>query len=276
LSFPNVAANLAFMSTTSTHFVHVQTQGDVTRDEVQYARAKVESALQHARDPVLFVRAKLTRLRDPAVARPAVAQVNVNVNGRFVRAQVARATLHEAVDEAHDRLRDRLQRGNGDWEAIRGGRPRSEPHKWRHGNVPTERTEFFPRPVEERQIVRHKTFALGRMTADEAAFDMGMLGYEFQLYIEDGSGSDSVLYRAADGSGYRLSQVEPRPQSVTTGVTPVTISAHGPPVLRPEQAVEHLNVTGWPFVFFRDAATDRGCVLYHRYDGHYGLITPAS
>ncbi|WP_157536105.1 hypothetical protein [Kitasatospora mediocidica] len=25
-----------------------------------------------------------------------------------------------------------------------------------------------------------------------------------------------------------------------------------------------------------DAATGRGNVLYHRYDGHYGLITPAS
>jgi hypothetical protein len=30
-----------------------------------------------------------------------------------------------------------------------------------------------------------------------------------------------------------------------------------------------------PFLFFIDAAPGRVSVLYHRYDGHYGLITPA-
>ena len=32
---------------------------------------------------------------------------------------------------------------------------------------------------------------------------------------------------------------------------------------------------GFPFLFFIDAAPGRASVLYHRYDGHYGLITPA-
>ena len=30
-----------------------------------------------------------------------------------------------------------------------------------------------------------------------------------------------------------------------------------------------------PFLFFRRATQGRGALLYHRYDGHYGLITPA-
>ncbi|MFI8260894.1 MULTISPECIES: hypothetical protein [unclassified Streptomyces] len=37
--------------------------------------------------------------------------------------------------------------------------------------------------------------------------------------------------------------------------------------------VRHL--TGLPFAFFNDTATVRGCVLCHRYDGHYGLIAPS-
>jgi Sigma 54 modulation/S30EA ribosomal protein C terminus len=41
------------------------------------------------------------------------------------------------------------------------------------------------------------------------------------------------------------------------------------------EARQRLEVAGLPFVFFADASTDRGSVLYHRYDGHYGLITPA-
>ncbi|MBT2381356.1 sigma 54 modulation/S30EA ribosomal C-terminal domain-containing protein [Streptomyces sp. ISL-111] len=40
-------------------------------------------------------------------------------------------------------------------------------------------------------------------------------------------------------------------------------------------AAQRLRLTGLPFVFFHDTGTGRGSVLYHRYDGHYGLITPA-
>ena len=34
-----------------------------------------------------------------------------------------------------------------------------------------------------------------------------------------------------------------------------------------------LEADGEPFVFYRDSETSEGRVLYHRYDGHYGLIT---
>ena len=57
---------------------------------------------------------------------------------------------------------------------------------------------------------------------------------------------------------------------------PVTISSQPAPRLSVEQAVERLGMLGLPFLFFVDAAPNRGCVSYHRYDGHYGLITPAS
>ncbi|MEU9044774.1 MULTISPECIES: sigma 54 modulation/S30EA ribosomal C-terminal domain-containing protein [unclassified Kitasatospora] len=43
----------------------------------------------------------------------------------------------------------------------------------------------------------------------------------------------------------------------------------------PEGSMRPIDLTGLPFVFFTDTATSRGNVLYHRYDGHYGLITPA-
>ena len=46
------------------------------------------------------------------------------------------------------------------------------------------------------------------------------------------------------------------------------------PVLRLDEAEERLDVGHEPFVFFVDAASGRGHVLYRRYDGHYGLIVP--
>jgi hypothetical protein len=113
------------------------------------------------------------------------------------------------------------------------------------------------------------------MTADEAAFDMDMLGYDFHLFVEDGSGVDSVLYRTEDGVGLRLAQLEPRPDAVVFGAASLTVSAQPAPVLTVDEAVDRLAVTALPFMFFCDAATRRGAVLYHRYDGNYGLITPA-
>lgn len=253
----------------------LHTHGAVSPIDVDYARTRITSVLHYARDPVLFLRVKLTRLADPALERPALAQVNLDLDGRLIRAQVARPTMREAIDEAHDRLRDRVQRATVDWEAIRGGRPSDDLHEWRRMSVPAERPGYFPRPVEEREIIRHKAFGLARMTIDEAAFDMEMLDYSFHLFIEHGSGIDSVLYRTDGSAGYRLAQVDLGAQKVIVGATSVTISPLPALRLTADEAVHRLDATDFPFVFFRDTTTNRGCVLYHRYDGHYGLITPA-
>jgi hypothetical protein len=249
----------------------VQTRGNVDPRDVVYVRGKVAAAMQHARDPVLLARARLTHLSDPALERPDVAQANLDVNGRMVRAQVAGPTMHEAVDALHDRLLERVERIAGDWEAIRGARP-GPAEEWRHQTPPAQRPPYFPRPPEDRQIVRHKAFAVARETVEEAAFDMDLLDYGFHLFTEEGSGLDTVLYRTPDG--LRMAQVEPRPELVTPGETPVSTSPHPAPTLTIDQAIAHLELMDWPFVFFRDAGTGRGSVLYHRYDGDYGLIVP--
>ena len=41
-----------------------------------------------------------------------------------------------------------------------------------------------------------------------------------------------------------------------------------------EEAAGRLEVMGQPFIFFIDTHTSRGNLIYHRYDGHYGLIRP--
>ncbi|HZC69812.1 MAG TPA: HPF/RaiA family ribosome-associated protein [Jatrophihabitans sp.] len=261
-------------TSTSAPYVQLQTQGTVPAADVTYLHAKVAVVLRQAHEPVLFVRAKLAVLPDPAVTRPAIAQVNVDLNGRVLRAQAAQPTLREAIDDVQDRLHERLQRTARNWPAIRGGRPLPEQQEWRHTSVPAVRPPHFPLPDDEREIVRHKSFGLRRMTVDEAAFDMESLGYQFHLFTEAGTGLDSVLYLVDDDPAYRLSQLVPRPDEVTAGAEWASVSMRRPPTLRVEQAVERLNLSGWPFVFFQDAATKRGFVLYHRYDGNYGLITP--
>ncbi|MEQ4724303.1 sigma 54 modulation/S30EA ribosomal C-terminal domain-containing protein [Nonomuraea sp. B19D2] len=110
-------------------------------------------------------------------------------------------------------------------------------------------------------------------TPDEAAFDMEQLDYDFHLFTEAETGQDSVIYHSRDG--YRLAQVEPAPYRLGPVSIPLTVSSAPAPVLSVSEAVECLEATGMPFIFFADASTGRGSLLYHRYDGHYGLITPS-
>ncbi|WP_307849677.1 sigma 54 modulation/S30EA ribosomal C-terminal domain-containing protein [Qaidamihabitans albus] len=85
-----------------------------------------------------------------------------------------------------------------------------------------------------------------------------------------------MLYRAG-ATGYRLAQVTPlKHGQLSMFQLAVTISAQPAPLLTTGEAVDRLNLTGLPFLFFLDADRGRGSVLYHRYDGHYGLLTPAT
>jgi hypothetical protein len=123
--------------------------------------------------------------------------------------------------------------------------------------------------------MRRKSFAMAPCTVDEAALEMDLLDYDFHLFSEEGTGSAGVIYRAGP-TGYRLALVAPAPaDQLSPFELPVTISTQPAPCITVEQASERLGLLGLPFLFFIDAAQGRASVLYHRYDGHYGLITPA-
>ena len=57
------------------------------------------------------------------------------------------------------------------------------------------------------QIVREKKFVLRRMSSDEAAEQMELLGHDFFLFINEASGLFSLLYRRQD-VGYGLIEAE--------------------------------------------------------------------
>ncbi|WP_433566893.1 ribosome hibernation promotion factor [Nocardia sp. CA-151230] len=240
----------------------------------EYAREKIDRALAFAPEPVLSARVRLTAHHDHAASNPVIAQANVNMDGRAVRVQVAATTGREAVDLLEVRLKERFERLARHWEAIRGRNAVAGPREWRHGGAPSTRLPYFPRAFDEREVLRRKSFALSEETCEEAAFDMDMMDYDFHLFAESGSGVDSVLYRR-EGS-YRLAQLDPCPDTVIRGTAAIAVSAFPAPTTNVEGAIERLELTGWPFVFFQDRDTHRGCVLYHRYDGHYGLLTPAA
>jgi hypothetical protein len=132
---------------------------------------------------------------------------------------------------------------------------------------------YFPRPVDERQIIPHTSVTAGACDLDQAAFDMNVMDYDFHLFTEAGTGLDSVLYGSGP-TGYRLAQIEPRPEGLAPHSLEVTVSAQPAPNLSVAEAVDRMTVWDRPFLFFLDGEKGRGALLYHRYDGHYGLITP--
>lgn len=225
-------------------------RADAARD---YAEEKLRRVIGKAGDPVLFARITLEEAPDPAVERPAEAQAMLDVNGRPVRAQVAARVMNEAVDLLEERLLDRLRHRAAQRRALRrrGGAPESD---WRHGQLPTLRPAWFDRPADEREVVRHKTLALDEMTVDEAAFDMEMLDYDFYLFRLLPDGAAAVLRRRPDGDPELLRDF---------------------PELALDEAQERLDNGPERFVPFRERGNGRTYVLYRRYDGHYGLVTPA-
>jgi ribosome-associated translation inhibitor RaiA len=90
--------------------VRTMTHGAVPENAQEFAVAKVRSALGHVTRPVLSARVTLTMSADPAVARPAVAQATIDVNGRIVRAEAVGRTMRDAIEHMADRLRARLRR----------------------------------------------------------------------------------------------------------------------------------------------------------------------
>jgi hypothetical protein len=101
---------------------------------------------------------------------------------------------------------------------------------------------------------------------------MNAMDYDAHLFHDRESGEDAVVYRAGP-SGVRLArQHTMRPPRPTA--TPLTVNPHRVPTLTEAQAAERL-AQGWlPFLFYTDRPTGRGHLLYRRYDGHLGLVTP--
>ena len=240
-----------------------------------YARSKIGKLGRLTHQPVLYAHVKLTKHHDPAVERPVVAQANLDVDGRLVRAQDEGVTAREAIDGLDRRLRHRLERVAEHWEARRGSVPGVGARQWRHESEPTRRRTYFPRPTDERSVIRRKTFAMTPCTVDEAALEMDLLDYDFHLFTEIGSGAASLLYHGGP-TGYRLALLAPTlADQLSAFELPAILSPQPVPCLDEREAIERLGLVGLPFLFFVDAADGRADVLYHRYDGHYGLISPA-
>jgi len=173
--------------------------------------------------------------------------------------------MAEAIDEMDERLTRRLRRHRKRLE-DRHHQPETEPARAHPG--------YSHLDAEDREVVRHKTLAMRPMNVEEAVDEMDLLDHGFYLYLDADHGLDRVVYRSGNGGLHVAPSVasENLPGDTRPPISPAALVLNHLPI---EEAEVLLDQGDEPFVFFAEPGSDRGQVLYRRFDGHYGLVTPA-
>lgn len=229
--------------------VDVSLDGHFAPDVPEYAKRKIRAAAKHCSGPILRASVRLIRYSDPALPRPVVSRATLNVNGRMVRVQTAAASARAGLDALQESLHNALG------------------HLDRQPRHPHRSTSDHVGAVRE---IRPQGAIAGACTVDEAIGTLDSLDRDFQLFHDVDTDQDTLLFRAGP-TGYRLAQANHRPR-YHQPATPVSVELSDAPRLTPEQAAEHLECDGRPYLFFVDLETGRGRALHVRHDGHYGLV----
>lgn len=140
-------------------------------------------------DRLLGVEMVFSAEHNPRISEPALVEVTARTKGHHIRAQGAGEDHRAAVDVALARFERQLARYKARL-VDRSQRPRRDEPA---GEVPAADTAGEPR------IVRRKTFALTPMLPEDAALQLELLGHEFFLFTNAGSGRCAVIYRRRDG-----------------------------------------------------------------------------
>ncbi|MBX6748641.1 MAG: sigma 54 modulation/S30EA ribosomal C-terminal domain-containing protein [Micromonosporaceae bacterium] len=232
----------------------VQVRGGVSTQERDSAEEMVRDVLARHRRVVADAR---VRVSGAACGGPGLVQVNLRVCGAPARVQVPGPTVAAAIATAASRLDRQITRLSTTWQAW----PWPDPERRSLGLPGAGR------------IVREKAYRLRVARPCQAAATLHAMDYDVFLYTDVETGEDAVVYRAGPVGLALARQATMRPPMVA-GPLALTVNPRKTPVLTRSQAARWL-ADGWlPFLFFTDPDTGRGNLLYRRYDGNLGLVTP--
>jgi len=157
---------------------------DRIREYVEKKASKLDRYLKNIDEASL----ELTRSSAKSAEDRHIAQLTVRVRGSILRAEERAADVFTAFDAVLDKMYRQIVR--------------YKTRKRARGRI--QEDELMP-PLEEyeeeapRQIVRTKRFLVLPMDEEEAAEQMELLGHDFFLFLNTGTGELNIIYRRRDG-----------------------------------------------------------------------------
>jgi len=197
------------------------------------------------------------RLSTPTADGSVLIQVNLRVRNKPVRMQTRNESLDDWVP-AMRRLDRQIVRSWGPWQ----------PRPW------PDPTRTILTASERATLVRRKAVPLARTTPWCAAEVLDAMDYNMHLFTDVETGEEAVVFRAGP-TGLRLARQHHVRVPSEPGPDPLVVNSRPARTLTEDAAVARLRDHSMRFIFFTDADTGRGKLLYPRYDGGIGLIAPA-
>jgi putative sigma-54 modulation protein len=127
--------------------------------------------------------------KNPSVADNQVAEATVRLKGHTLRAREASSDMKASIDLLVDKLERQVKR----YKEKR--RHEHERHERANGGAQAPASI----PQEGAMIVKTKQFVLNAMTAEEAVEQLELIGHDFFVFRNAGSGEINVVYRRRDG-----------------------------------------------------------------------------
>ncbi|GAA3337464.1 HPF/RaiA family ribosome-associated protein [Amorphoplanes nipponensis] len=249
--------------------VDILVRGPVTTQDITGVSAALAGTLRSAPEAG-HVRVKLAEYRGGDREAFAVAQVNVEIDGRLVRAQSTARAVPAAVDGVVAALAPRIRRLRRRLSGSEPGPPSFVDERWdrRPARASAPAVQGSGRA---RQITRHKAYPLAVHDVGAAAFTMDLRDYDFHLYVDEASGQDTVVVRAG-AAGFRLVAVRPELLPAGSGGVPLQGPPSRLPTLTLPEAIRALDGMRPAFLAFAGVGSGRATVLYRRFDGTLGLL----
>jgi len=252
--------------------IEVTARGNVTQRDRAEARRKLDRLEGFTKGPILGARVVLIQEPNPRIALPARAEAEINLQGRLVRARAAAPSMQAAVDDMAERLQRQLRRYVERLVSLEHEPASPPPGEWSHHAWSPPRPPVFVRPVEDRQLIRHKSLAFDPMSVEQAVDALKDLDHDFFLFHDAGTNADAVIYWRDDRA---LGLIEPPSARPADGAGAIHEASRFSEPIELVTAIAEMDALEHRFLFFENAASGRGNVIYRRYDGHYGLIEPA-
>jgi putative sigma-54 modulation protein len=159
---------------------------EAIRDYAEQKLGKLERQLTDPR-----VELELTVEKNPSIAESQVAEATIWTRGPVLRAREASSDMRASIDQLVEKLERQVTRYR-----TRG---RSRRRRAARASELAQEPVSVSEEQSEPEIVKTKQFVVNPMNAEEAVLQLELIGHDFFVFRNAGSGDVNVVYRRRDG-----------------------------------------------------------------------------